>query len=295
MAEAAVAPAPALWLVDKPAGPTSHDVVAAARRGLGAQGQGGAFRHARPVRHRPAGADGRARDPPGAVPHRARQDLPRHRPDRRVSATLDPEGPDRGRRAAGRRRRGRGRAGRASWASSASACRRCRRCRSSGERLYRRARRGEEVELPEREIAIHSLRLVEDLGDGAGRRRGPLRRGHLRAPPGRRHRRAAGLRRLLRGPAPHARWATCRWRTPCRVEEVGPRGRARPRARPRPPAGAGAVRGRGRAACATAGRIAGAPPGRRGRRAAARGPAGGDRRARRAGGLRPSVVLEDPR
>ena len=35
-----------------------------------------------------------------------------------------------------------------------------------GERLYRRARRGEEVELPEREVTIHGLRLVEDLGGG---------------------------------------------------------------------------------------------------------------------------------
>ena len=35
MADAAVAPAPALWLVDKPAGPTSHDVVAMARRQVG--------------------------------------------------------------------------------------------------------------------------------------------------------------------------------------------------------------------------------------------------------------------
>ena len=38
MADPAVAPAPALWLVDKTAGPTSHDIVAAARRRLGGRG-----------------------------------------------------------------------------------------------------------------------------------------------------------------------------------------------------------------------------------------------------------------
>ena len=38
--------------------------------------------------------------------------------------------------------------------------------RVDGERLYRRARRGEEVEAPERDDRDPALRLVEDLGDG---------------------------------------------------------------------------------------------------------------------------------
>ncbi len=36
----------------------------------------------------------------------------------------------------------------------------------AGERLYAKARRGEEVELPEREVVIHSAELVKDLGQG---------------------------------------------------------------------------------------------------------------------------------
>ena len=41
-----------LWLVDKPAGPTSHDVVAGVRRRLGREGEGRAQRHARSLRDR---------------------------------------------------------------------------------------------------------------------------------------------------------------------------------------------------------------------------------------------------
>ena len=130
----------------------------------------------------------------------------------------------------------------------------------------------------------------DDLGDGAVVDRGALRRGHLRAPARGRHRRAAGLRRLLRGPAAHGRG-----------EPVGRR-RRRPGGGRRRPAGSiaagapsahlpGAELSPDEAVARGCTGAAGAADGGRTRRPvalAADGPAGGGRRGRDgAGGLRP--------
>ena len=64
----------AVLLCDKPAGVTSHDVVAAVRRERGLQGR--PRRHARPVRHRPAAGPARPGDAPAALPARPAEDLP---------------------------------------------------------------------------------------------------------------------------------------------------------------------------------------------------------------------------
>ncbi len=166
MSEAVVAPAPALWLVDKPAGPTSHDIVAAARRRPGAQGEGGALRHPRPLRHRPAGADGGARHPPGAVPDRAGQDLPGHAPDRPRLRHAGPRGPDRGRRAAGRRGGGGGRAGRVRGRPAPARARRSRRCTWTASACTGAPGAARRSSSPSGRSTIHALRLVEDLGGG---------------------------------------------------------------------------------------------------------------------------------
>ncbi len=165
MSEAVVAPAPALWLVDKPAGPTSHDIVATARRGLGRRVKVG---HCGTLDPFATGLlvlmVGRATRLAPYLTGLDKTYLATLQTGR-VSATLDPEGPieDAGPPAAAadveavlgefvgvQRQR----------VPALSAV------HVDGERLYRRARRGEEVELPEREIVIHGLRLVEDLGDG---------------------------------------------------------------------------------------------------------------------------------
>jgi tRNA pseudouridine55 synthase len=165
MSEPAVAPAPALWLVDKPPGPTSHDIVASARRGLGRRAKVG---HCGTLDPFATGLlvlmVGRATR---LAPYLSGLDKTYLATVQtgRVSATLDPEGPieDAGPPAAaaevdallgdlvGAQRQ------RVPALSAVHV---------EGERLYRRARRGEQVELPEREIAIHGLRLVEDLGEG---------------------------------------------------------------------------------------------------------------------------------
>ena len=67
-----------LLIVDKPAGPTSHDVVAASRRAL-ARAAHRPHRHARPAGHRRAAARRRPRHAPRAFPERA---------TRRTSATM---------------------------------------------------------------------------------------------------------------------------------------------------------------------------------------------------------------
>ena len=67
-------------LCDKPAGITSHDVVAAVRRERGVQGR--PRRHARPLRHRAAAGPARAGDAPAALPDRAAEDLPGDGPAR---------------------------------------------------------------------------------------------------------------------------------------------------------------------------------------------------------------------
>ena len=78
-----------------------------------------------------------------------------------MSSTGDPEGEitETGRRPASR------------WscrrARSASARRRTRRVKVDGERAYRRARRGEEVELPERKVTVHRFEESRREGDRA--------------------------------------------------------------------------------------------------------------------------------
>ena len=165
MAEAAVAPAPARWVVGKPAGPTSHDIVATARRALGRKAKVG---HCGTLDPFATGLlvllVGRATR---LAPYLTGLDKTYLATLRTgfVSETLDPEGPitrsgDPATFAQVRdvlpgfvgvqRQR----------VPALSAV------RVEGERLYRKARRGEDVELPEREVTIHSLRAVEDLGDG---------------------------------------------------------------------------------------------------------------------------------
>ncbi len=159
-------PAPALWLVDKPAGPTSHDVVATARRRLPRRTKVGhsgtldpfatgllVLMVGRATRLAPfltgldktyvatvrTGFTSRSGDTEGPVepagaPAGA-DDVAAVLPS--FIGTLRQRVP----------------------ALSA--------VKVGGERLYRRARRGEEiVDLPEREVSIHSLRLLDDLGDG---------------------------------------------------------------------------------------------------------------------------------
>lgn len=166
MPEAVVAPAPALWLVDKPAGPTSHDVVATARRRLG--GRRAKVGHAGTLDPFATGLlvlmVGRATR---LAPYLSGLDKTYLATIQtgRTSATLDPEGPieDSGPPATAaavdevlagflglQRQR----------VPALSAV------HVDGERLYRRARRGESVELPERDVVISDLRLVADEGGG---------------------------------------------------------------------------------------------------------------------------------
>lgn len=165
--------APALWLVDKPAGPTSHDVVATVRRGLGAAA---ARRRGRPgVKVGHAGTlDPFATGLLVVLVGRATRlaalfsDL-----DKRYLATVrlgarsvsgDPEGPI---------TPGGPVPGRAELAAAVAALVGPQRqrvpalaaVRVDGERLYRRTRRGETVAAPEREIVVHELRLVDVEGD----------------------------------------------------------------------------------------------------------------------------------
>ena len=84
-----------LLVVDKPAGATSHDVVAQLRRRLGERRMGHSG-HARPRRHRRAARRRRLADPGAALPDRPAQDVHgRGRPRRR---DLDPRRLRRGHR-----------------------------------------------------------------------------------------------------------------------------------------------------------------------------------------------------
>lgn len=165
MAEAAAAVRPALWLVDKPAGPTSHDVVAGIRRRLGRKAKVG---HAGTLDPFATGLlvvlVGRATRLAPYVTAHDKSYLATLRTGF-TSATGDPEGPVEP-------------AGAPAEAAAVAAVlpsfagRQAQRVpalaavKVDGERLYRRARRGEPVEGPEREIEVHELRLVEDHGDG---------------------------------------------------------------------------------------------------------------------------------
>lgn len=158
--------APAVWLVDKPARPTSHDVVASVRRRMPRRTKVGhcgtldpfatgllLLVVGRATRLAPflSGLDKtyRAVIQTGAV-----------------SATGDPEGPisPTGRSA--------GAAEVAAVAGSFLGVQEQRvpayaAVRVDGERLYERARRGEAVEGPERAVTIHELRVVGEPGEGA--------------------------------------------------------------------------------------------------------------------------------
>ena len=148
-------------LVDKPAGITSHDVVARAPRHAGPSGQGRPRRHARPVRDRAAARAGRPRDARAALPDGAAEAL---RDGRAAGLDVDDRRP---------RRRDRARAG----------CRPSRsRCRPAslrqrppaysavkvgGRRAYALARAGETVELPEREVTVTRFEPLWRDGDRA--------------------------------------------------------------------------------------------------------------------------------
>ncbi len=165
MAEAAVAVGPALWLVDKPAGPTSHDVVAQVRRGLG---RGVKVGHSGTLDPFATGLLvimlGRATR---LAPYLTGLDKTYLATLRTgfTSATGDPEGPV---EAAGEPASagavgdvlpgflGPGRQRVPALAA----------VKVNGERLYRRARRGEPVEGPERHIEVHEIRLEADHGGG---------------------------------------------------------------------------------------------------------------------------------
>lgn len=166
MADAAVAPAPALWLVDKPAGPTSHDVVAMARRQVGRKVKVG---HCGTLDPFATGLlvvlVGRATR---LAPYLTGLDKTYLATVRTgfTSQTLDPEGPI---TAAGAPV-GAAQVGEVLAEFVGSQEQRVpalSAVKVGGERLYARVRRGEEVDdLPVRDIDIHALRLVEDLGDG---------------------------------------------------------------------------------------------------------------------------------
>lgn len=165
MADAAVAPAPALWLVDKPAGPTSHDVVAVVRRSLGRKVKVG---HCGTLDPFATGLlvvmVGRATR---LAPYLSGLDKTYLATMRTgfTSATLDPEGPIEASGAPASAQRIRevlpGFMGRQAQRVPALSA-----VKVEGERLYAKARRGEEADLPVRDVEIHALRLVDDLGDG---------------------------------------------------------------------------------------------------------------------------------
>lgn len=166
MADRTVAPAPALWLVDKAAGPTSHDIVATARRGVG---RGVKVGHCGTLDPFATGLlvlmVGRATRLAPYLTGLDKTYLATVQTGS-VSATLDPEGPIETSGAPVSAERVRdvlpGFVGRQMQRVPALSA-----VKVAGERLYAKARRGEEVATPEREIEIHSIRLVDDLGGGA--------------------------------------------------------------------------------------------------------------------------------
>ncbi len=161
----AAEPLPALWLVDKPAGPTSHDIVAGVRRRLGRRTKVG---HAGTLDPFATGLlvvlSGRATR---LATYMSGLDK-RYRATIRTgftSETGDPEGPIHAAGAPATAERiaaalasFRGEQDQRVPAFAA--------VKVEGERLYLKARRGEAVEAPVRRITIHSLELVADLGEG---------------------------------------------------------------------------------------------------------------------------------
>ncbi len=158
-------PAAALWLVDKPAGPTSHDVVARVRRALPRRTKVG---HAGTLDPFATGLlvvmVGRATR---LAPYLTGLDKTYLATLRTgfTSATGDPEGPI----AASGEPAGADEVAAVLPELLGTVTQRVpalSAVRVGGERLYRRARRGEEVEAPEREVTIHALAVVEDHGGG---------------------------------------------------------------------------------------------------------------------------------
>ncbi|MEQ8833224.1 MAG: tRNA pseudouridine(55) synthase TruB [Miltoncostaeaceae bacterium] len=156
---------PLLWLVDKPAGPTSHDVVAQMRRGLPRSVKVG---HAGTLDPFATGLmvvlSGRATR---VAEHMSGLDKGYLATIRTgfTSATGDPEGPITPDGAPAP-------AAEIAAVLPALSGRQTQRVpafsavRVDGERLYARARRGEDVDAPVREVVIHRLSLVDDLGEG---------------------------------------------------------------------------------------------------------------------------------
>ena len=158
---------PRAWLVDKPAGPTSHDIVAAVRRSLPRRTKVG---HAGTLDPFATGLlvvlGGRATRLAGLLSDRPKRYVATVRLGVR-SATGDPEGPltpggpvpparDVARVVAGM-------TGEQLQRVPAHAA-----VKVGGERLYARARRGEEVDRPERAIVVYDLTLSgvgQDPGD----------------------------------------------------------------------------------------------------------------------------------
>jgi len=150
-----------VWLVDKPAGPTSHDVVAGIRRRLGRGVKAG---HAGTLDPFATGLlvvmVGRATR---LAPYLTDLDKTYEAVVRlgAVSATGDPEGPIEETGAAVPDREALaaelvGIVGTARQRVPALAA-----VRVGGERLYRRTRRGETVEPPEREVTVYEAELLE--------------------------------------------------------------------------------------------------------------------------------------
>jgi tRNA pseudouridine55 synthase len=165
MVDATAARRPALWLVDKPAGPTSHDVVASVRRRLG---RGIKVGHTGTLDPFASGLlvvlVGRATRLARFLSSLDKTYVATVRTGF-VSATGDPEGPVVA-------------AGEPATANAVRAAlpaflgRQTQRVpayaavKVDGERLYRRVRRGEAVERPEREVEVFDLALTEDPGGG---------------------------------------------------------------------------------------------------------------------------------
>jgi tRNA pseudouridine55 synthase len=152
-------PAPAVWLVDKPAGPTSHDIVARIRRNLPRKTKVGHAGTLDPF------ATGLLVILVGSATRLSRYLVglsKRYEATFRLgfrSETLDPEGPihpggDLPARdaleAALREIAGRGSQPTPAYSAA----------RVDGERLWRAARRGEAVPGPERQVSIHELTLT---------------------------------------------------------------------------------------------------------------------------------------
>jgi tRNA pseudouridine55 synthase len=166
VAEAPAPPAPALLLVDKPAGPTSHDIVAAVRRRLP---RGIKVGHSGTLDPFATGLlvlmAGRATRLAPFLTGLDKTYLATVRTGF-TSASGDTEGPivpsghpaTAGQMVAALP----GYVGVVRQRVPALSA-----VKVEGERLYAKVRRGEEVgDLPERDVSIHSLRLLDDLGDG---------------------------------------------------------------------------------------------------------------------------------